>query len=194
MARKRRFDDGGEIDALEEANKSAPIDVEPGPKAQPESEKPKTFSQAFAEARRAGEKSFTWNGKKYGTEMASSKSSSAPVSGRPRGESEPPSVTRQLADRAAADVMNARSASEARAAKARQAEAEMQRETRGKAVERRTPRISMAGVNPKTMLPTSGYAKGGSVSVSKRADGIAQRGKTRGTMVMCGGGMAKGKR
>ena len=35
-------------------------------------------------------------------------------------------------------------------------------------------------------------AKGG--SASSRADGIAQRGKTRGTMVMCGGGMAKGKK
>lgn len=34
------------------------------------------------------------------------------------------------------------------------------------------------------------YSKGG--SASSRADGIAQRGKTRGTMVMCGGGMAKG--
>ena len=34
-------------------------------------------------------------------------------------------------------------------------------------------------------------AKGG--SASSRADGIAQRGKTRGTLVMCGGGMAKGK-
>jgi hypothetical protein len=33
------------------------------------------------------------------------------------------------------------------------------------------------------------FAKGGTASV--RADGIAQRGKTRGTMVMCGGGMAK---
>lgn len=32
-------------------------------------------------------------------------------------------------------------------------------------------------------------AKGG--SASSRADGIAQRGKTKGTMVMCGGGMAK---
>ena len=41
----------------------------------------------------------------------------------------------------------------------------------------------------------SKYAKGGSVSnASSRADGIAQRGKTRGTMVMCGGGMAKGKK
>jgi len=36
------------------------------------------------------------------------------------------------------------------------------------------------------------YAKGG--SASSRADGIAQRGKTRGTMVMCSGGMAKGKK
>lgn len=33
------------------------------------------------------------------------------------------------------------------------------------------------------------YAKGG--SASSRADGIAQRGKTKGTMVMCSGGMAK---
>jgi hypothetical protein len=39
-----------------------------------------------------------------------------------------------------------------------------------------------------------GYKAGGKVSASSRADGIAQRGKTRGTMVMCGGGMAKGKR
>ena len=35
-----------------------------------------------------------------------------------------------------------------------------------------------------------GMKKGGKVkSASSRADGIAQRGKTRGTMVMCGGGM-----
>jgi hypothetical protein len=40
----------------------------------------------------------------------------------------------------------------------------------------------------------SGLKKGGSVgSASKRADGIAQRGKTRGTMIMCGGGMTKRK-
>ena len=39
------------------------------------------------------------------------------------------------------------------------------------------------------------FASGGSVSsASKRADGIAQRGKTRGTnVVMCGGGYMKGK-
>jgi len=37
-----------------------------------------------------------------------------------------------------------------------------------------------------------GMAKGG--SASNRGDGIAQRGKTKGTMVMCGGGMSRGKR
>jgi hypothetical protein len=35
-------------------------------------------------------------------------------------------------------------------------------------------------------------ASGGSASA--RADGIAQRGKTRGTMIMCGGGMSRGKK
>jgi len=33
------------------------------------------------------------------------------------------------------------------------------------------------------------YAKGG--SASSRADGCAQRGKTKGTIIMCGGGMYK---
>ena len=39
--------------------------------------------------------------------------------------------------------------------------------------------------------PVKKMSKGG--SASSRADGIAQRGKTRGTMVMCGGGMTKRK-
>ena len=46
----------------------------------------------------------------------------------------------------------------------------------------------------KTRGSSKDYAKGGSVSsASKRADGIAQRGKTKGTMIMCGGGYMKGK-
>jgi hypothetical protein len=39
------------------------------------------------------------------------------------------------------------------------------------------------------IISGKGMAKGG--SASSRADGIASRGKTRGTMVMCGGGMSK---
>jgi len=42
---------------------------------------------------------------------------------------------------------------------------------------------------------TTNMKSGGKVSsASKRADGVAQRGKTRGTMVMCGGGSMKAKR
>ena len=43
--------------------------------------------------------------------------------------------------------------------------------------------------------PEMELKSGGRVSsASRRADGIAQRGKTRGTtVVMCGGGYAKGK-
>jgi hypothetical protein len=50
--------------------------------------------------------------------------------------------------------------------------------------------------------PPARYKKGGQVkakptskvkssTASSRGDGCAQRGKTKGTMVMCGGGMAK---
>jgi hypothetical protein len=49
------------------------------------------------------------------------------------------------------------------------------------APEKKDPRDAVRGQR--------GYAKGG--LASSRADGIAQRGKTRGTIVMCGGGMYK---
>jgi hypothetical protein len=53
------------------------------------------------------------------------------------------------------------------------------------APEKKDPRDAVRGQR--------GYAKGGSVgSASKRADGIATKGKTRGTIIaMCGGGMYK---
>jgi hypothetical protein len=41
-------------------------------------------------------------------------------------------------------------------------------------------------------VPTKKMAKGG--SASSRADGCAVRGKTKGTIVMCGGGYMKGKK
>jgi hypothetical protein len=45
---------------------------------------------------------------------------------------------------------------------------------------------------PKPAVPAKKMAKGG--SASSRGDGIATKGKTRGTMIaMCGGGMSKGK-
>ena len=54
---------------------------------------------------------------------------------------------------------------------------------------------SPEGVKGMEEAPEMELKSGGRVSsASRRADGIAQRGKTRGTtVVMCGGGMAKGK-
>lgn len=58
-----------------------------------------------------------------------------------------------------------------------------------------SPAVRTTTTAPQTMAKSFGpkyYAKGG-MTASKRADGIAQRGKTKGTMVMCGGGYTKGK-
>ena len=88
----------------------------------------KTFKQAFAEARAEGKESFTWNGKKYTTEMASDK-------------------------------------------KAKKEEPEMFIS-------------SQPDVEDTDEGRTTTFKKGGMVgSASKRADGCAQRGKTRGKMV-----------
>ena len=61
-------------------------------------------------------------------------------------------------------------------------------EARDKAMQ---PQLEDAYEKSRT-TPMKGMAKGGSASA--RADGIAQRGKTRGTMVACGGGYMKGKK
>lgn len=54
------------------------------------------------------------------------------------------------------------------------------------------PKFDLSRYEPYTY---KSYAKGGKVgSASARADGIAQRGKTKGTIVMCGGGYMKGKK
>jgi hypothetical protein len=63
-------------------------------------------------------------------------------------------------------------------------EAELMRRS-GEAYDKAMPSPEPGEQAPRKM------AKGG-MTASKRADGIAQRGKTRGTMIaMCGGGMAK---
>lgn len=98
-------------------------------------------------------------------------------------------------------IKNAR---EKREAEDREAAAEMKRESRGvekTSSDRSREAAAEASLQRKTNKAAEeaskdmGMKKGGSVSsASKRADGAAVKGKTRGTMVtMCGGGMAKRK-
>ena len=77
----------------------------------------------------------------------------------------------------------------------RESDAEMKRESRGvqkpanfDAIEE--SKRDAQDARDRKKIKAMGYAKGG--SASSRADGIATKGKTRGTMVkMCGGGMYK---
>lgn len=67
-------------DELEEVTPTARKSI----KAVQIDEAPETFKQAFARHRAAGDKGFTWNGKKFTTEMASNKpKSSEPVADSP---------------------------------------------------------------------------------------------------------------
>ena len=127
------------------------------------SESAKTFKQAFAAARRAGDKSFEFDGKKYTTEMAAPKSKAA-----------------LLNDSSSYDRSSKR------------------KDSASNRTEKKEPPLVKIGraiagtVSPerafKSYAESTPYARakmgmkaGGKVSsASSRADGIAQRGKTKG--------------
>ena len=105
----------------------------------------------------------------------------------------------------AGPVINAMQSGEKIQKKEREAAAEMKRESRGKedsmtsgqkqsmqeAKDAEMQTKKDKAYNAAKTYPDD-FAKGGKVSsASARADGIAQRGKTRGTIVMCSGGMYK---
>ena len=157
------------------------------------------FGKAFREARASGDKNFTFNGKKYNTNLASDEAQS--VGGKlkageytprdayarkgeiatvkntkPRREADPTLGESYEADRNAADAIDP-------------GDMRMQEigRTRGKPAENYS-RNTRTGATANESEPST-FRKGGVVkkyasggSVSSRADGIAQRGKTRGKM------------
>jgi hypothetical protein len=172
--RLRKFENGGVTsDDLEKANASEdPIYTlnklkgftdtdDSGPSRSMASPAPKSmsFKEAFASARKGGDKSFEWQGKKYTTELAKPKAAAPAPAPAPEPKYETPydRMNRQNRETAAT----------------RKSSADTERATL-----RENVRKGMSGgTNPKTLLPMK---KGGSVSsASKRADGIAIRGKTR---------------
>lgn len=163
----------------------------------------RTFKQAFAEARRAGERSFRYGGKRYTTEMASEKKrvrSTAPTPDESAAE------TARLA-RAAKITEPKKSGDSSSAAllaipAAAAAAAGMRRGIKEGSRRTRTEpslqsRVKMQEIDPfdqmamDRMTGEGGRKKGGRIkakkmasggSASSRGDGIAQRGKTRGRM------------
>jgi hypothetical protein len=122
-----------------------------------------SFKEAFAAARKDGGKTFEWNGKKYTTEMAPAK---------PKNEGM--SMTRMDPEKA-------------QAAK-RQGELEVLRDTglrmaEGERAVKAHKARQKTAAEAAAAASLGGYKSGGSVSsASRRADGIATKGKTRGKM------------
>jgi hypothetical protein len=157
------------------------------------------FGKAFRAARNAGDKEFTFNGKQYNTRLADEepKKPKAPTEVEKKSEmaSALSSATRSIgsgtSDLAKAKIKEASD----------KAARDLDMAERDESMRGYKPRYTPPGKAPKmtegatyeakpfkSVLPDADYTampmkKGGSVSsASKRADGIAQRGKTRGKM------------
>jgi hypothetical protein len=163
---------GDDVDPFSGArDEEGDIAREPAAAAAPE--KKMTFGDAFKAARGRGDKTFEYMGKKFTTEMAGEKKASTPTAKTEPSTSGP--TTRQ--GKRIAEVKEAMSkpAGDAKASS-----------TYGEAA--RSSRTLGDLFRGSARHPRTGttYKKGGSVKVSsasKRADGCAQRGKTKGRMV-----------
>jgi hypothetical protein len=170
-----------------------------------------TFKQAFAEARKSGDKTFEWNGKSYSTALKGEKKSEHP-SMKLRDIGSSPRIddmytARNLAAKASRDANERRDiiSKQEQAKVADLTETGTGRAMMDKELPRAASRVKEArdiakgydkefqardemARNAVSSKKRGGaikaYASGGSVkSASSRADGIAQRGKTKGRIV-----------
>jgi hypothetical protein len=179
MKRTKRYEVGGEVDPLEAANQSTEAQEIAGEAIlkgmrDAEIDKPSTFKEAFAAARKAGDKTFEFGGKKYSTEMASSKPAKVTDSG---------DESARLASRYKAPTMRQQETMQDRAERyvAKRA-AQRAEDAAANAVERARMPTSKPRASEQTFMGSLKFSKGGSTA-SKRADGIAIRGKTKGRIV-----------
>lgn len=170
IARKAEFDKPG--------GQRGPVPI---PSSEP-AESEKTFKQAFAEARREGDKTFMWRGKKYSTELAGSKPAKEPRIERRVETTEVISKPAKTAKEEMADIVsrtplrNPSGGIDIQNALRRSQEVG----AAGMKESGRQARVDRIRRNVGSNLETYGMKSGGKVSASKRADGIAQRGKTKG--------------
>ena len=151
--------------------------------------KKQTFGEAFKSARSSGDKTFMFNGKSYTTELAKPKAKEPAYNAAAAEESYASSMEKSNPDYRA--VMKRLNSPEFKLAKESGA-------IQGNPFEdfEREDRIIKNQRSLKGGMKKGGTVKkmasgGGVKSASARADGCAIRGKTKGTIVMCGGGMYK---
>jgi len=216
MAKKRtkRFEDGGDVGVQDYASLGRRMPAMPkkedkpfsnwkaadyeAPTATQEASEPISFKQAFAEARKSGDKNFTYEGKKYTTELKTK----APAV---KDEDEADAEARMNKKGEAYKALKVPSAPASKPAKTSKEEiAEIVKRTplqnpsgglnfinalrRNQEVggatmkeSARQSRVDRLRRNVGKNQETYGMKKGGKVSsASSRGDGIAQRGKTKG--------------
>ena len=161
----RKFSEGGVTDEdLDVANASDdPIQTlnkrkgwtDTGEESEAPAPKKQSFKEAFAEARKGGGKTFEWEGKKYTTELAGEKKAPAKTSEPAKPASKPAAKYETPYDR-----MNRENREMS------QAKSDTRAETERLAKKNPAPnrwKFDESKVNPKTLLPTTGMKKGGSV-------------------------------
>jgi hypothetical protein len=154
-----------------------------------------SFKEAFASARGAGDKTFEWQGKKYTTDLASPKSSRA-AEPAPKSARVSESASKSVAkiDSASAPMARSIKSDLDELSKSNSSLGNVNMLSKGKMspekkeeVIKSTPKRSGYSVPKSSEFTGMGgmkFGKGGSVSsASKRADGCAERGKTRGKMI-----------
>jgi len=216
MKRKmRKFRLGGSTDEM--GNKAGYEESPPDFEAP----KKKSFSEAFREARKTGDATFTWQGKKYTTEVAGSKKSEAPYKPSPsvssNSKKEPDDIKLPYKFKEEVEYKPSTPRSGGRGSKPGSAKVgtgryddptssykdrllspfkrltggdlfgqrKVERVMKGAGVgtEEARRRLREAGMSGGGRVKK--YAGGGSAhsSASRRADGIAKKGKTRGRIV-----------
>ena len=198
MKRVKRFSEGDEVEYFGSAvgkSKSAPAasSSESSTKSEAPAKK-QSFSEAFAAARDRGDKDFAWEGKpgmKFSTKMREDKPApkAESASSKPTSKAEEPAKPAPKAKESKGigpyNVFSGPADADPEAVKAAKAAGDTRRAKQAAAPMLHNPfrgAIDALRERGKKSNPDA-YAKGGSVSsASKRGDGIAQRGKTRGKM------------
>jgi hypothetical protein len=141
------------------------------------------FGKAFRAARSAGDKTFEFNGKKYTTEMAS-EAAQPSVGGKVSREYKPRDFDARRGENitsknAVPRDFDARKGENITSKNAVPRDEYVRSGRQSFDVDTEFVPPDMSAYKPRRTAE-EGMKKGGAVSASKRADGIAQRGKTRG--------------
>jgi hypothetical protein len=168
----KRYDDGGMTDEDVKSFAGTPENESTAGMReayQPTKAKKPSFKEAFASARKAGDKTFQFEGKKFTTDLASDKKA-APAAKAAEPEKAKPQY-QSLQDRA-----RGYEAERAKSGVGMYGTTKREREDR-----KPLPLKSTKSESGYSGMGAMKFSKGGSTA-SRRADGIATKGKTRGKM------------